>query len=76
LPQLASLGNVGAYINFSYNALNSNTINSLLNKFLTVLPASGKNITLSAQNPPAPPTGQGIIDKQTLINTGNTVNTD
>ena len=77
LPQLASSSGINYNtIYFSNNALNSNTINSLLNKFLTVLPSSGKNITLSAQNPPAPPTGQGIIDKQTLINTGNTVNTD
>jgi hypothetical protein len=51
-------------------------VNSLLNKFLTVLPVSGKNISLSGQNPPAPPTGQGIIDKQTLINSGNFVTTD
>ena len=76
LPQLASLGINVNYIYLNNNALNSNTINSLLNKFLTVLPASGKLIELSGQNPPAPPTGQGIIDKQTLINTGNIVTTD
>ena len=74
LPQLTTSLTTTS-INLNNNALNSNTINSLLNKFLTVLPASGKNIFLN-QNPPAPPTGQGIIDKQTLINTGNTVNTD
>ena len=58
------------------NALTSNSVNSLLNKFLTVLPASGKNIYLEGQNPPAPPTGQGLIDKQTLITAGNSVTTD
>ena len=58
------------------NALTSNTVNSLLNKFLTVAPASGKNINLFGQTPPAPPTGQGIIDKQTLIAAGNQVETD
>ena len=63
-------------INLSGNTLTSNTINSLLNKFLTVLPASGKNINLEGQTPPAPPTGQGLIDKQTLITAGNQVYTD
>jgi hypothetical protein len=72
LPQLTT----SIYISLCANALNSNTINSLLNKFLTVLPASNKAIYLNGQNPTAPPTGQGIIDKQTLINTGNTVVTD
>jgi hypothetical protein len=43
---------------------------------LTVSPAVAKNIQLGSQTPIAPPTGQGIIDKQTLINSGNTVYTD
>jgi hypothetical protein len=77
LPQLAASSEINNNsIYFSNNAFNSNTINSLLNKFLTVLPASGKSITLNNQNPPAPPTGQGLIDKQTLINSGNFVLTD
>lgn len=58
------------------NSLPSSQINTLLNKFLTVTPATGKQIVLSGQTPSAPPTGQGIIDKQTLINTGNSVSTD
>ena len=57
------------------NALTTNTVNSLLNKFLTVLPLS-KNISLNQQSPAAPPTGQGIIDRQTLRNAGNSVTTD
>jgi hypothetical protein len=63
-------------IELTNNAINSSSVNSLLNKFLTVLPLEGKVITLSGQNPPAPPTGQGIIDKQTLIDAGNFVQTD
>jgi hypothetical protein len=63
-------------LNFANNALTSNTINSLLNKFLTVLPASEKYIGLHGQTPPAPPTGQGLIDRLTLVNTGNYVYTD
>ena len=57
-------------------SMNSNMINALLNKFLTILPTSGKVIDLSEQNPLAPPNGQGLIDKQTLINQGNNVITD
>ena len=60
----------------SGNNLSSSTVNALLNKFLTVNPLSGKNLLLDGQNPPDPPTGQGIIDKTTLINMGNTVTTD
>ncbi|WP_426091956.1 hypothetical protein [Flavobacterium sp. DSR3-2] len=58
------------------NALPTSQINTLLNIFLKTLPASGKQINLSGQTPPAPPTGQGIIDKTTLENTGNSVSTD
>ena len=58
------------------NALTTSNINSLLNKMLTVSPTDVKTIYLRDQTPPAPPTGQGIIDKQTLINAGNSVQTD
>lgn len=58
------------------NKLPSSMVNYILHKFLTVNPLSGKTINLSGQAPLAPPTGQGIIDKTTLINTGNTVTTD
>ena len=59
-----------------HTTYNSSQINTLLNKFLTILPSSGKNIELAYQIPVAPPTGQGLIDKQTLINQGNIVITD
>lgn len=64
-----------------YMRLNGNTlppaqINSILHQMLNITPATGKYINLSEQNPPAPPTGQGITDKETLINNGNTVETD
>jgi hypothetical protein len=72
LPLLSNCSSI--YLNG--NALSSSQINALLNKFLTVTPASGKRIDLYGQTPPAPPTGQGLIDKQTLINAGNTVSTD
>lgn len=76
ISSLTSIGDDYANLRFNNNALPSSQINTILNKFLTVTPATGKQITLSGQTPPAPPTGQGIIDKQTLINSGNSVTTD
>ena len=74
---LSSLTYLGSSnFGISRNALTSTFINSFINKLLTVAPATGKYIFLDYQIPPAPPTGQGIIDKQTLINAGNYVNTD
>lgn len=60
---------------FNNNALSVTTINALLNQMLSVSP-KGSYIFLNGQTPPAPPSGQGILDKQTLINGGNTVETD
>jgi hypothetical protein len=71
-PVLESCSNVF----ITENALTSTNINSLLNKFLTVSPTVAKTIQLIGQTPPAPPTGQGLIDKQTLIDAGNSVLTD
>lgn len=73
MPLLSSTTEEG--LGFSNNALPSSQINTLLNKFLTVTPAK-KFIYLNNQTPLAPPTGQGIIDKATLINNGNSVTTD
>ncbi|TQM40120.1 hypothetical protein [Flavobacterium branchiophilum] len=59
------------------NAINdSNITNTILHQFITVFPVSGKQIEIGGGQPPAPPTGQGIIDKQTLINQGNAVYTN
>lgn len=80
-PQLTSIGipNLSTFLGnvnyFSNNHLPSSEVNNILNKMLTVLPASGKSIYLK-QLPAAPPTGQGITDKAALISSGNTVNTD
>jgi hypothetical protein len=71
-----SLTTINSSLDFKYNALSTSNINSLLNKMLTVAPLTSKYINFSNQTPPAPPTGQGIIDKQTLIDAGNTVITD
>ncbi len=71
-PALTNSRNIG----LGGNALSIATINALLNKMLSVLPSTGKYIDLSGQTPLAPPSGQGIIDKQTLIDAGNSVYTD
>ena len=58
-------------------SLTSSTINGLLSDFVNITPSlSGVQINLNGQTPSAPPTGQGITDKATLIANGNTVNTD
>lgn len=79
-PLLTSIAipviNSGIDFRFYYNALSTSTINLLLNKMLTVSSAINKQVYLHGQNPPAPPTGQGILDKQTLISAGNNVQTD
>jgi hypothetical protein len=74
---LASLNFVYWDIHLEGNAFPSSQINSLLHKFLT-LSTGGKikYIVLNGQTPPAPPTGQGIIDKAALISAGWSVTTD
>ena len=71
LPVLSSVN----YFYVNSNALNSTAINSFLALFVswTNFP---NNIHMHDQTPAAPPTGQGIIDKQTLIDAGVTVMTD
>ena len=53
--------------------LTTTAVNAVLDKFLTIQPPSGKFIDLNYE--PAP-TGQGLLDKQTLINQGNLVYTN
>jgi hypothetical protein len=76
LPSLSSIYKRQASLNFNNNALSSSQVNLILSRLLNISPASGAYIQLQYQNPPAPPTGQGLIDKTTLINRGNSVATD
>ena len=64
------------YSDLSQNALSSTQVNTILHRMLSVTPLTGKQINLSNQNPLAPATGQGIIDKTTLTTNGNTITTD
>ncbi|GEP51330.1 hypothetical protein FNO01nite_20020 [Flavobacterium noncentrifugens] len=57
------------------NLFPSSQVNYLLDKMLHLQVTSGNRLSIT-QSTPAPPTGQGIIDKQTLINNGNTIWTD
>jgi len=70
-PSLTNANNV----NLQGNKLSSLEVNSILNQMLTITPLDDKIINLK-QSPLAPPTGQGITDKATLIGLGNSVTTD
>lgn len=62
---------------FNNNAIPSTRVNSYLNQFVSISPSiTGKGIFIGGQTPSAPPTGQGITDKNTLIANGNSVGTD
>jgi hypothetical protein len=74
LPVISSIAN-GFTITLGSNSLSSSVINNLLAKFVSVPLFSGSTI-IFAQIPAAPPTGQGIIDKNTLISNGNNIQTD
>jgi hypothetical protein len=66
----------GEYFDCTANALPSSEVNSLLATFVALGSTPLNNINLNSQNPPAPPTGKGIIDKNILIGLGKNVNTD
>tara|TARA_Y100001980_G_C14556868_1_gene351799 strand:+ start:4583 stop:6427 length:1845 start_codon:yes stop_codon:yes gene_type:complete len=66
----------GSNIYLDLNAFDSNQVNYLLAKLVSLNP-SINNVTIElAQSTPAPPTGQGLTDKSTLEGNNNTVNTD
>jgi len=75
-PMLTKVYNAETSLNFNNNGLPSAQVNSILNKLLNITPSSGSYIQLQSQTPKAPPTGQGITDKATLISRGNSVYTD
>ncbi len=72
-PNLSSIRANLTYM-FSSNKLPSSEVNNILAKIVVVHPVSC-NISLN-QTVPAPPTGQGITDKATLISWNNNVTTD
>ena len=66
--------NLGGY--FNGNILPSAQVNALLNKYVSITPALTNKYFDFRQFVAAPPTGQGIIDKATLVASPNTVYTD
>ena len=76
-----SLGNLTSFKVYEFNILaaklSSANVNALLHSFTTITPTlTGKRIWLAGMTPVAPPTGQGINDKNTLMANGNNVYTD
>lgn len=71
LPSFVNVN--GSYIDFSHNLLNNENVNYILSKFVNINSSTTYTLDLRIN---AQPTGQGIIDKQTIINAGNTVYTD
>ncbi len=76
LPLLTSVTDKNLSLNFNKNALSSSQVNLILNRLLKLPNNIESYIQLQGQNPPAPPTGQGITDKATLVARGNNVATD
>ncbi|CAN5842882.1 hypothetical protein BH11BAC4_BH11BAC4_07590 [soil metagenome] len=74
LPVLTTFLNGG--FNINQCSLPSAEVNYLLNKFVSLVPNIFNRILDFRQSIPAPPTGQGIIDKATLLSRSNTVTTD
>jgi hypothetical protein len=73
------MSNLTRFFSFSStaNKLPTLQINALLNLFVSIFPSiQGKEIYLQNQSPSAPPSGQGIVDKQILMNNGNNLITD
>jgi len=70
----SALTNVN-YMEIDINKLSSTQINKVLNDLVNNGLTGGTVVTIN-QTPLAPPTGQGIIDKNILISRGWTVQTD
>ena len=63
-------------IAFNNNAFSSEMVNYILSRFASIdPPISGVSLNLR-QASPAPPLGQGVVDKATLEKNGNIVTTD
>jgi hypothetical protein len=66
----------GLIFDLNGNKLPSTQINALLSRFVAINPPLSGKIFDLRQSVAAPPTGQGLIDKATLIARPNTVSTD
>lgn len=66
----------GTSVNFSNNLLPTTEVNAILNKLVNAVPIIRFIDILLVQTVPAPPTGQGIADKNILISRNNQVFTN
>lgn len=65
------------YMELFFNSIPSTEINEILSWLINLDPSTFYNcITLSGNQPPAPPTGQGITDLNTLINNNVCIDVD
>lgn len=71
---IETIGNLNIYLD--NNAFNSEMVNYLLARLVGLNPSLSEVTIELMQSTPAPPTDQGITDKETLVTNGNTVNTD
>jgi hypothetical protein len=79
MPSLALIGATNtatSSISFNNNSLPSTNVNQLLNILVNITPQLTHKTIALQQNTSAPPTGQGITDKATLISRGNSVSTN
>jgi hypothetical protein len=72
MPVISSILN-NSYLFLNSNQLINSSINTLLAKFVSLPIFTSCTISLENQNSGGAPTGQGIIDKNTLISNGNNV---
>ena len=75
---LGAMSQAGYYprIYLPNNNLPSGEVNSALAQCVVADTGGGGTLNLGGQTPAAPPTGQGITDKNTLVAAGWTVTTD
>ncbi len=66
----------GSKFTLNNNKLSSSKINALLRQLVAMSPVLSQKTILLKQLPAAPPSGQGAVDKATLISNGNKVTTD
>ncbi len=77
LPTLTAFGYWGyGLLQIQGSKLSSAGVNAILANLVQITPAITNDNIMLQMNPAAPPTGQGLTNKQTLIDNGNSVVTD
>ena len=66
----------GSKLSLNNNKFPTSKVNSLLGQLVALSPVLSQKTILLKQLPAAPPSGQGVADKSTLISNGNNVSTN